>query len=87
MGRSIRKVTNEAQTSLDSLLHHGLGDEAAGVAAEIPDGGLPFRGDRGGQLLIQKPAKTITATSRVSRSVTRRPATNLLSMAMRLRVA
>src|SRR2546430_314702 len=53
-------------------------------AAEMPMAGCPSAEIAAANFLFSKPAKTITATSRASRSVTRRPATNLLSMAMRL---
>src|SRR6266478_6031553 len=53
---------------------------------------MPMAGEPSAEMaearrLFKRPAKTITATSRVSRLVTRRPATKLLSMPMRLSVA
>src|SRR5215472_5390315 len=53
----------------------------------MPTAGQPSAEMAAARRLFSRPAKTMTAASRVSRSVTRRPPTNLLSMAMRLSVA
>src|SRR5260370_315743 len=54
---------------------------------EMPMAGQPSAEIAEARRLFRSPAKTMTATSRVSRSVTRRPATKLLSMPMRWSVA
>jgi len=48
------EIADEAQTAFDFVVHHGLGDETPSVRGRDADGGLPFRGDRRGQFLIQQ---------------------------------
>ena len=68
------EIADEAEATCHFIVHHGFGGEARGVRRGNSDGRLTLGGDGRGQTLVQKPAKTITATSRVSRSVTRRSA-------------
>ena len=60
--------------------------QAASVAL-MPTAGWPASEIAPASFLFSRPAKTITAASRVSRSVTRRPLTKRLVIPMRARVA
>src|ERR1700751_1526099 len=65
----------------------GLARKHAASDAEIPTAGWPASEIAPARRLLSSPPKTITATSRVSRSVTRKPFTKQLSIPMPARVA
>ena len=62
-------------------------EKHAASAAQIPSAGCPSAVMAAESCLFSTPANTMTAASRVSLSVTRKPPTNLLSMPMRFSVA
>ena len=48
------QIADEAEAAFHFVVHHGLGEEAAGIRGGDSDGGLTLRGNGGGHFLVEQ---------------------------------